>query len=47
MFDLLDLYFTIRLNCNRYYKARIRRKLSLLVDKELKMVYLEIRTAAE
>jgi len=46
-FDLPDLYLTIRLNYNKYYKARTRRRLSLLVDKELIIVYFDIGTATE
>jgi len=47
IFNLPDLYLTIRLNYNKYYKARTRRRLSLLVDKELSIVYFDIGTATE
>ena len=47
IFNLPDLYLTIRLNYNKYYKARTRRRLSLLVDKELIIVYFDIGTATE
>jgi len=47
IFNFPDLYLIRKLNYERYYKALIRRKLSLFIDKDNRLVYRDIRTATE
>ena len=47
MFNLLDLYLIISLNYDKYYDTLTNLKFNLLVDKEKRLIYIEMSTVAE
>ena len=45
--NLFNLYLSSRLKNNKYYKTRIRRRLSLLILMLLRVIYLKIDIAVK
>ena len=42
IFDLLDLYLITKSNYNKYYNTLISLKFNLLINKEERLIYIEI-----